>query len=206
MKIFLLAVLLPSIALGETTEERVTALEARVKALEAKLAAPSVGLPASAPTDTQIVSKDSPIELVDFDYSYEIGQYGIAHYKIAYVLKNKTDKTITLNHSTLEFRDLLGESIANFTPGADLKLPPGKPVTDIRYYQINQFIPSQQRLRGVSKENIKRKLSSRRQSLLMDRFTRGNENLQRRTTIEASAFVCSSVMGALLVAIARQRN
>jgi len=146
---------MPSIALAQTTEERVTALEARVKALEAKLAAPSVGMPVTAPAGTPIVSKDSPIDLVDFDYAYGLGQYDLPRYKISYVLKNKTDKTITLNHSTLEFRDLLGEIIARFEPGADLQLPPGKNVTDTRYYTINQFLPSQQRLREVSKENIK---------------------------------------------------
>jgi hypothetical protein len=34
-------------------------------------------------------------------------------------------------------------------------LPAGKPVTDTRYYSVNQFISSQLRLKGMAKENVK---------------------------------------------------
>jgi hypothetical protein len=145
---FFLSLLIPAVALAQTTEERLSQLEARVKALEE---AQKIEPPSPSPA----VAKDAPIQLVDWDFVFERGNYNQNQYKITYALKNTSDKAIKLNESAINFVDLLGENIASFRINADLKLPAGKVITNTEYYAINQFIPSQLRLKGMEKVNIK---------------------------------------------------
>jgi hypothetical protein len=153
-RLFFLAALIPAIAMGQTTEERLSELEARVNALEL-VSALTKAQKAESPTSIPSSAKDSPIELIDWDFGYEMGTYNQALYKITYTVPNVSDKEITANHSDIYFLDLLGETVTSIRIGADIQLPPSKAVTDTRYYDINQFMPAQLRLGGMAKENIK---------------------------------------------------
>jgi hypothetical protein len=156
----LVAGLIPAVTLAQTpsTEERLSQLEARVKALEEeagkkqKVEPQKSSLTASPSTVAKV---DSPIELVDWNFSFEVGSFNQRHYKITYTLKNTSEKPIKLNQSEIEFRDLLGEKVYKIRVDPDLKLPPGKDVTDTGYYDANPFIPDQMRMKGMAKENIK---------------------------------------------------
>lgn len=144
-------------------EQRVAGLERRLNALES---IPTVALAlklkgqtnqgATAPTPTP--PGDSPLELVGWNFSFEVDRYNQAHYKITYTLKNKADKIIKLNQSAIEFRDLLGEKVYGIKVDQDLKMPPGKEITDTGYYDANPFIPGQMRLKEMAKENVKAEL------------------------------------------------
>ena len=79
-------------------------------------------------------------------------------YKITYTLKNRTDKAIKLNQSTIQFKDLLGERVYGIQVDHDLKIPAQIEVTDTGSYPANQFIPEQMRLKGMAKENVKAEL------------------------------------------------
>jgi hypothetical protein len=146
-----------------SVEQRVTDLEKRLSALES-ITAIALALKlktqtnqdAAAPSPTP--RSDSPIELVDWNFSFEVGQYNQSHYKITYTLKNRADKAIKLNQSAIEFRDLLGEKVYGIRVSQDLKMPPGKEITDTGYYDANPFIPSQMRLKEMAKENVKAEL------------------------------------------------
>jgi hypothetical protein len=153
-RLIFLAALIPAIAMGQATEERLSELESRVKALEL-ISDLTKAQKAESPTPTPSPAKDSPIELIDWDFAYDMGAYNQARYKITYTVRNVSDKEITVNHSDIHFLDLLGEMVTSIRIGADIQLPPSKAVTDTRYYDINQFMPAQLRLRGMAKENIK---------------------------------------------------
>jgi hypothetical protein len=153
MKAFLLAVVIPAAAFAQTPtiDERLSRLESRVKALEEGNKVQEAQAAEPAPT----AAKDSPIELVDWNFSFEVGSYNQARYKITYTVKNTSDKLIKVNQSEIHLFDLLGAKVTSFQIGADLQLPPGKSVTDTRFYSVNQFIPSPLRLKGMAKENVK---------------------------------------------------
>ncbi len=145
-------------------DERVTDLEKRLNALES---IPAVALALKLKTQTNqnaaaqspTPRSDSPFELVDWNFSFEVDKYNQAHYKITYTLKNRADKTIKLNQSAIEFRDLLGEKVYGIKVNQDLKMPPGKEITDTGYYDANPFIlPGQMRLKEMAKENVKAEL------------------------------------------------
>jgi hypothetical protein len=108
---------IPVVALAQTpsVEERLSQLEARVKALEDEAnKGQKRELTTSSPTasPSPVAKVDCPIELVDWNFSFEVGRFNQTHYKITYTLKNRTEKPIKLNQSAIEFRDLLGgESI-----------------------------------------------------------------------------------------------
>jgi hypothetical protein len=144
-------------------EQRVTDLEKRLSALES---IPSVALALQHNTQTnQDVATpsptprgDSPLELVDWNFSFEVDNYNQTQYKITYTLKNRAEKAIKLNQSAIEFRDLLGEKVYGVRVSQDLKIPPGQEITDTGYYSANPFIPDQMRLKRMDKDNIKAEL------------------------------------------------
>jgi hypothetical protein len=153
---FLLATLIP--VLAQTTEDRLSQLEARVKALEdqaAKTQKVETLLPSATGSPSPIVRVDVPIELINWNVSFEIGSYNQARYKITYTVKNTSSKGIRLNQSRIIFRDLLGEKVYSIKIDADLKMPAGKNIEGGGYYSANPFIPDEMRLKGMAKENIK---------------------------------------------------
>ena len=154
---------IPVVALAQTpsVEERLSQLEARVKALEDEAnKGQKRELTTSSPTTSPspVAKVDCPIELVDWNFVFEVGRFNQTHYKITYTLKNRTEKPIKLNQSAIEFRDLLGEKVYKIRIDPDLKLPPGKAVTDTGYYDANPYIPAQMRMKGMAKENIQAEL------------------------------------------------
>jgi hypothetical protein len=159
----LVAGLIPAVGFAQTPspEERLSRLEARVKALEDEVnKAEKAETPTSSPTasPSTVAEIDCPMELVDWNFSFEVGRFNQTQYKITYTLKNTSEKPVKLNQSTMEFRDLLGEKIYGIRVDPDLKLPPGKVVTDTKYYDANPYIPAQMRMKGMAKENIKAEL------------------------------------------------
>jgi hypothetical protein len=144
-------------------EQRVTDLEKRLNALEAIPAiTQALNVKKQTGEDSAVTSPtprgDSPLELVDWNFSFEAGKYGQAQYKITYTLKNRTDKDIKLNQSGIELKDLLGEKVYGIRVNQDLRIPAGKEVSGGGYYSANPFIPEEMRLKGMSKENINAEL------------------------------------------------
>jgi hypothetical protein len=144
-------------------EQRVKDLEKRLDALEG-VPAIALALKLKAETNQEEVSasatprSDAPLALVDWNFTFQTDQFNQPQYKITYTLKNKTDKAIKLNQSTIQFKDLLGERVYGIQVDHDLKIPAQKEVTDTGSYPANQFIPEQMRLKGMAKENVKAEL------------------------------------------------
>jgi hypothetical protein len=156
-----LAALIPTVTLAQTTEERLTQLEARVKALEdqaAKAQKAETALSSRTVEPSPVVKADVPLQLVDWSYSFEVGAYNMNHYRIIYTLKNTSQKGVKLNQSAIIFRDLLGEKVYAIKVSPDLKLPVRKNVVDEGAYPANEFIPEQMRLKGMDKENVRAEL------------------------------------------------
>ena len=143
---------------------RIDKLEKRVAKLEAllqKLTAPTEKVDDDAEA---LAAADStlPLTLGRWSYRFVSGDFGNNFYAIQLELTNNSAKGIKLIDASVQFSDLLDESIYGLKVDPDLKIPPGKKIVDSGKYGINQFIPSQARMRSMNIEDIKCLLVVRR--------------------------------------------
>jgi hypothetical protein len=112
-------------------EKRVTDLEKRLNALESipavamALKFSSKSSPIASATPPPTPQENAPLELVEWTYSFQRGEYEILNkHAITYALKNRTEKAIKLLQGSIVFRDLLGEKVLGIQLLRDVKYPP----------------------------------------------------------------------------------
>jgi hypothetical protein len=144
--------------------EKVAELERRVAALEAqaKLTGPRVDQPPQGTAATADVATDVPLVLDGWDYRFVPGTSGQNSYYISVTLRNVSAKGIKLVDASVQFTDLLNQSLYGIAVGPDLVIPPGSQKIDAGEYHINQYMNQQLRMKDMAKDDVKAKLVVRR--------------------------------------------
>jgi len=147
-------------ALVQQLEERVAALEKEVAQLK-EASSESARTPAQTVT-TQASRNKSPLGLTDWSYQYRTGDYGQQYYSINLKLRNSGTKGIKLIDGSVEFSDLLGETLYRIKVSPDLRIGPGEVLDDSGNYSINQFINEQLRMKDMEPNDIRAELIVRK--------------------------------------------
>lgn len=101
--------------------------------------------------------KNIDVSLSKWEVTHKKGDYG-DYYHISYTLRNDMDKGVKLIDGALQFSDLLGEDIYRPVIDKDVKLPANGEIDLSGDYRINQFMPSELRLKDLPKSDIKVKV------------------------------------------------
>ena len=152
----------PSPAPTPSLDERVSDLELRIQAIESipvvsfalKLHGATEQNQAATPAPTP--QRDSPLELVSWEYRFKEGQQSYENRHVfTYVLKNVSEKPIKLIHGTLLFTDLLGEKIVAIKLNPDVEYPSGQTVSTSGEWDVSPLNPSERRMATMNHNNIK---------------------------------------------------
>jgi hypothetical protein len=122
---------------------------------DAKIANAAKPEDAREPAKNVVQEKKPPLELLAWDFAVVKGDFGADYYEISYSMKNTTDKPIKLIDGGLHFSDLLGKHLYGIKIEPDLKIEPNETVKESGEYRINQFIAEQNRMKKMSREDIK---------------------------------------------------
>jgi hypothetical protein len=152
----------PSPAPTPSLDERVSDLELRIQAIESipmvslalKLHGPTEQNHAATPAPTP--QRDSPLELVSWEYRFKEGQQSYENRHVfTYVLKNVSEKPIKLVHGTLLFTDLLGEKIVSIKLNPDVEYPRGQTASTGGEWEVSTLNPGERRMATMSHNDIK---------------------------------------------------